>query len=312
MIVTCASCLTKFRLDDSRISAKGAKVRCSRCQHIFYITPPPETKEEIVEDFESFAKYHEELIGPSKKEEEIPSRSKVEKKEMVPEAEEEERFLFSEKGPKEKVMPMPSTEPVGEGEAEVKTFKPKRVVREERRGPSLFFALLVVLILLVFGAFYLWTELGAGGKLSSYLEYPIKKITDLWDQIWGTEKGGLTIGDLSGYEERIGEIPLFIIEGKVNNPSHLTKKHVKIRVVIFSQNKAKVAEKETVCGRVIGREELKGLPAAFFNGEMVIQPRKEREMIAPSGKAISFMVIFKNLPSQAKEFKVEILEAPNL
>jgi len=30
------------------------------------------------------------------------------------------------------------------------------------------------------------------------------------------------------------------------------------------------------------------------------------------GKATPFMVIFKDPPSEAKEFKVEIVEAPNL
>ena len=94
MIITCASCLTKFNLDDSRISAKGVKVRCSRCKHVFYVVPPPETKEEIIEGFESFAKYHEELIGPGEKKEEAPPKVKVEKKEIAPE-EEEEAFLFS-------------------------------------------------------------------------------------------------------------------------------------------------------------------------------------------------------------------------
>jgi len=62
MIITCASCLTKFNLDDSRISQKGVKVRCSRCHHVFYVVPPPETREEVMENFESFAKYHEDLM----------------------------------------------------------------------------------------------------------------------------------------------------------------------------------------------------------------------------------------------------------
>jgi hypothetical protein len=35
-------------------------------------------------------------------------------------------------------------------------------------------------------------------------------------------------------------------------------------------------------------------------------------MITPSGKAIPFMIVFKDLPTQAKEFKVEIVEAPSL
>ncbi len=311
MIITCASCLTKFYLDDSRISAKGAKVRCSRCQHVFFIVPPPETKEEIIEDFESFAKYHEELIEPGQKEVEIPPLLEEEDRGMPSEEEEEETFLFTEKKPKAKVEQVVPEEPEEEM-AEVKAFKPKRMTRAERRGPSLFFALLVVLVLLVFGVFYLWSELGSGGKLSTYLEYPIKKVTDLWGQIWGSEKEGLIVGDLNGYEEKVGEVPLFIIEGKVNNQSRFTKKHIKIKVLIFNQSKVKLAEKVTVCGRIIGRGELKDLPVAFFKGEMAIRPKTEREMITPSGKAIPFMVIFKDLSSQAKEFQVEILEAPNL
>jgi predicted Zn finger-like uncharacterized protein len=310
MIITCASCLTKFNLDDSKISGKGAKVRCSRCQHIFNVAPPPETKEEVIENFESFAKHHEELMEPGQKEVKIPSPSKVEKREMVPE--EEETSLFSEKIPTEKAEQVFPAEPVGKERAEIKVPKPKRMVRKERRRPSPLFAILVILILLVFGFFYLWTESGTSGTPYSLLEYPIQKITSLWQQIWGSEKEGLIVRDLNGYEEKIGEVPLFVIEGKVNNQSRVTKKHIKIKVAIFDQKKAKLAEKETVCGRIISREELKNLPEAFLKGEMVIRPKTEKDMITPPGKAIPFMVIFKNLSTPAKEFQVEIIESPNL
>ena len=317
MIITCASCLTKFHLDESRISDKGTKVRCSRCQHVFYVTPPPETKEEIIEDFESFAKYHKELIEPGQNEKEvkIPTPLKVEKRGRVPEeeeGEEEETRLFSEKVPTGKVEETFHAEPVGEERPEVEVSKPKRMVRKERRRPSLFFIILVILVLFVFGFFYLWTQSGTSPTPYSFLEYPIQKITHLWQQIWGSEKEGLIVRDLNGYDEKIGEVPLFVIEGKVDNQSRLTKKHIKIKVAIFDQKKAKLAEKETICGRIIGREELKNLPGPFFKGEMVIRPKTEKEMIAPPGKAIPFMVIFKNLSTQAKEFQVEIVEAPTL
>jgi len=338
MIITCASCLTKFNLDDSRISAKGVKVRCSRCKHVFYVVPPPETKEEIIEDFQSFAKYHEDLIEPGEKKIETPQKAKVEeeeKEEVTPE-EEEETFLFSEKAllekmekvpPLEKVAPPEKIEkvvppeqgeklffeePVKEESIEVKPTRPKRMVRAEKRGLSRFFALFVVLVLLVFGILYVWTELSSGGKLSPYLESPVKKITELWNQIWGIEKEDLIVGDLSGYEEKMGEISLFIIEGKVKNQSQYTKKYIRIRVVLFSQDKLKVDEKEAICGRIISREELKKQPVEFFRGEMVIKPETNQEMVTPSGKATPFMVIFKDPPSQAKEFKVEIVEAPNI
>jgi predicted Zn finger-like uncharacterized protein len=345
MIITCASCLTKFNLDDSRISPKGVKVRCSRCKHVFYVVPPPETKEEIIEGAESFAKYHEDLMGPVGKKAEVPPEVEVEKKEVAPEEEEggvreeeeeEETFLFSEKAPvdkMEKLAPLEKLTPpeeeervvppekvekpffeetVREESMEVKPPKPKRMVRAERRGLSRFFALFVVLVLLVFGILYVWTELSSGGKLSPYLESPVKKISELWNQIWGVEKEDLIVEDLNGYEEKMGEISLFIIEGKVKNQSQYTKKYIKIRVVIFGQDKLKVDQKEAICGRIISREELKKQPLEFLRGEMVIKPETNKEMVAPSGKATPFMVIFKDPPSQAKEFKVEIVEAPNL
>ena len=193
--------------------------------------------------------------------------------------------------------------------------KPSRLrsaLRAERRGPSRFFALLVVLILLVFASFYVWSELTSGGRLFPYLEYPVKKITELWNQIWGVEKEDMTVGDLGGYEEKIGEVTLFVIEGKVKNQSQFTKKYIKVRVMIFDRDKFKVAEKEAICGRVIGREELKNQPAEFFQGEMVIKPETKQEMVTPPGRTTPFMVILKDPPSQAKEFKVEIVEAPNL
>ncbi len=39
MVITCASCETRFQVADGRIPAKGAMVRCSRCHHRFLVTP---------------------------------------------------------------------------------------------------------------------------------------------------------------------------------------------------------------------------------------------------------------------------------
>ncbi|HSB07468.1 MAG TPA: zinc-ribbon domain-containing protein [Thermodesulfobacteriota bacterium] len=329
MIITCASCLTKFNLDDSRIPPKGVKVRCSRCQHVFYVVPPPETKEEVMEDFESFAKFHEDLIMPGEEPAPVPGLEEERKellplqkeeeeplqKPMPPETEapeqEEDALLFGEKGLKEKEE-MEEVFPERE-EAELKPSEPKELVRRrERRGPAPVFAILFVLLLLAFGLYYLWAEVGSGGKLSPYLETPGQKIKQVLNKIWGSEKGGLTISDLTGYEEKVGDISVFIIEGKVSNQSRFTKKQIKVKVLIFDQDKMKLAEKVAICGRVLSRQELKSQPPAFFKGEMVIKPQTEKEGVVSSGKAAPFMVVFRDPLSQAKEFKVEIIEAPNL
>jgi hypothetical protein len=317
-------------LDDSRIQAKGIKVRCSRCKHVFYVVPPPETKEEMIEDAKSSAKYHADLIEAGEKKTEVPVETRARKETAVPEVEEEPAFTFSEKAPIEEEEPLPPQEMAEESappekteeflfeeparveRAEAKPARPKSTAPAEKKGLLRFFPLFIVLILLILGIFYLWSELSLGGKLSSYLEIPMKRGTELWNQLWGLEKEDLSVGDLSRYDEQVESLTLFVIEGKVTNQSKFNKKYIKVRITIYDEEKIKVAEQDAICGRVIPREELKNQPPEFFKGDMVVKPQTEREMVTPSGKVTPFMVIFKDLPSRAKDFKYEILEAPNL
>lgn len=44
MIITCPLCLTKFKLAEERIPAGGAKARCSKCKHVFFITKETSSK----------------------------------------------------------------------------------------------------------------------------------------------------------------------------------------------------------------------------------------------------------------------------
>lgn len=50
MIVRCERCETRFKLDESRLPARGARVRCSRCKHAFFVTPPGAAAEEVVHE----------------------------------------------------------------------------------------------------------------------------------------------------------------------------------------------------------------------------------------------------------------------
>jgi predicted Zn finger-like uncharacterized protein len=169
MIITCASCLTRFNLDDHRIPSKGAKVRCSRCRHVFLVLPAHETKEEAKHGDDQ-----EELTGPSQKEVKLPLQIEEEEKTEEP--------ILSEKAPPEPEKK--EKEEKKKEERKGKVFTAKKTAQKERKGPSLFFILIVIVVLLIFAAFYLLTELGSGGKLLPYLQYPIKKITEFWQQIF--------------------------------------------------------------------------------------------------------------------------------
>ncbi len=47
MIVTCQQCETRFKLDESRLPARGARVRCSKCKLVFHVDPPGSASEAL-------------------------------------------------------------------------------------------------------------------------------------------------------------------------------------------------------------------------------------------------------------------------
>lgn len=49
MIVTCEECSTSFQLDDTRIPAAGARVRCSRCKHAFFLPNPSSSQSQVIQ-----------------------------------------------------------------------------------------------------------------------------------------------------------------------------------------------------------------------------------------------------------------------
>ncbi|HKA16324.1 MAG TPA: zinc-ribbon domain-containing protein [Myxococcota bacterium] len=49
MIITCERCETEFHLDDARVPQGGARVRCSRCKHAFFVMPPASSRDEAVD-----------------------------------------------------------------------------------------------------------------------------------------------------------------------------------------------------------------------------------------------------------------------
>ena len=60
MIIKCQKCSTKFRLDDSRVTEAGVKVRCTKCKHVFMVqkegaNEEPGDSERVLADTLSFA-----------------------------------------------------------------------------------------------------------------------------------------------------------------------------------------------------------------------------------------------------------------
>jgi len=47
MIVTCPNCQTRYNLPDAKVPPGGAKVKCSKCAHVFKAEPPATPEEEV-------------------------------------------------------------------------------------------------------------------------------------------------------------------------------------------------------------------------------------------------------------------------
>ncbi len=50
MIVICEHCETRFKLDEGRIPAGGARVRCSRCKHAFFLPAPGGDEPDLLDE----------------------------------------------------------------------------------------------------------------------------------------------------------------------------------------------------------------------------------------------------------------------
>ncbi|MBE7415897.1 MAG: zinc-ribbon domain-containing protein [Deltaproteobacteria bacterium] len=112
MIIQCDRCGTKFRLDDSRITGKGVRVRCTKCQNVFMAAPPPPVEEIQLEDI--FGAAGGEAVAQA----DAPRRDKAGRKSGKDEKRENLAFDFREGSEGSEGREAAAHEPVNEPETE--------------------------------------------------------------------------------------------------------------------------------------------------------------------------------------------------
>lgn len=112
MIIQCDRCGTKFRLDDSRITGKGVRVRCTKCQNVFMAVPPPPVEEIQLEDI--FGAAGGETVAQA----DAPRRDKAGRKSGKDEKRENLAFDFREGSEGSEGREAAAHEPVNEPETE--------------------------------------------------------------------------------------------------------------------------------------------------------------------------------------------------
>lgn len=328
------------------MTPEGVRVRCSKCQHIFAVTPPPTptspppppAEDDFLQDFESFEKFHKDLMdtpgletGSPGDQGDIIERGEFDDIFKPPTAvppsegpgtpefptEEWPDLSFEEQQPSESLKEEMETPTFDMSGLEDKEYFERPRPTPRRRKTSKSFVLIGLLILLVLGGYYLWKERGLElslpeipGNIPPFIKSVPEKVQSLWDSVRGIERGSLSFSDLEGYKDTIGEVPVFVITGKVMNETNKTKKLVRVKATLLDNKNKVLDEKQILCGTEFKKEDLKKLPPRFVRGDFKIRPLPNQMLVAPRA-SIPFVVIFPNMSPQAQEFQVEILESPN-
>lgn len=309
MIVQCEKCGTQYNIDDKKVKPGETKVRCSQCQHIFTVPHPLTLNERDI-----FGETEEKAEDAFMKEwaQDVSPQPPQEPRQPVPPAADQsppprafvpptaEEPLAGAETPAEEIPPgeTPSSEqeifpaspvPIGEAPA-----------RKEHKI-STTFLLAILLIVIVFVAFYFWTKKGI--SIPAF-EYVYEKIYTLME---GEKAEKLFIVTMKGSEYTLDGGKVFVIQGKVANRSEETKQLVKLTGTLFDKVGKEVAASTGYCGVTITDEKIKNstyesLRSSFgFVGAGQARP-------VPSQQNLPFTIIFFSPPEGASDFRVDIVE----
>jgi predicted Zn finger-like uncharacterized protein len=276
MIVQCKNCQAKYRLDETAIPDQGRKVRCSKCQNVFWVekTPPPEDEldmqlaeeEETVEQTEetehpSASQGYDEAFEPTVK---IDMTSQDEF-----EVEEEE----------EEFVPRPP--------------KPKR----KKFGKTLGFAVLIILLLAAAAI-----ALQKMNMVSlPFLGSPEKPVANLVIDPKGLE----------GKWETNAQVPrIFVIKGAVMNRSKKPRAFIRVRAMLLDRSGKTLKEAWAYCGNPIRVQDLRTKAPTEIQKQMRNRPGFQgMNQRVPPGASIPFTVVFFDVPKEVESYGAEVTEA---
>jgi predicted Zn finger-like uncharacterized protein len=100
---------------------------------------------------------------------------------------------------------------------------------------------------------------------------------------------------------------LFIITGKIENPSQIPYHRIQVKGTLFQKEKKAVMSQAAFCGNIIPEQTLKTAPVENLTAQLKI-PRDETDVngkLLPGG-TIPFMLVFSDLPQNLENFTVEV------
>jgi predicted Zn finger-like uncharacterized protein len=258
MIITCPQCTTKFRLDDERLPQGEAKVRCSRCQHIFRVHKPTPIEESPL------------AIEVSKPEWTEPSKRKTPSRQSPSWLKWSLLFILL-------VL-------IGVGIAwQLGTLPWLDHVLDRKKVSSS----------LETTTQYLGEKADQFKKLFPSLAF-VKQYLGIHDE----KEGTITLEKIRGYYlETIKQGRIYVIEGDAVNHWNEFRSFIRVKGILRNAKGATVEEKVVYCGNILSEKDLKELTKEAIDKSLSSQFGISFSNVnIPPQKSVPFMVVFLNLP----------------
>jgi predicted Zn finger-like uncharacterized protein len=325
MEVACPECGTRFSLDESRIPGSAAKVRCSRCQHVFRINREGHI---VSPDWIPPAETPQETPPPEEARQEIPEPAPPEPAEPFPPPE-------KMRAPEEAAPPPPAA-----AEAEIPAPSP-----EKKRHWLWLPALLLALVVLVGLGWRAWR-----GDLPG----PLKPLGDVVQRLKGKWGKGLQPGPAAVNPEAgakpiaptkvtpppppvtaqdLRDLPvdwaqahyqglvngkgggqLLVIQGEVFNKGKTARGPIRLKATFTDSQHRPLREEVVYAGSTFTDNELKTMTPEEIKGFLAKPGGRSQERVLKPGDKEPFTVVFFGVPNNLAEtqsgFQIMVVEGP--
>jgi hypothetical protein len=101
---------------------------------------------------------------------------------------------------------------------------------------------------------------------------------------------------------------LFVITGRVENPSNIAYSHIKVQGALITKGKVESKTKDAFCGNIITEEMLKTGNISDINKQIMVKEGNHNSNLnVKPGAGVPFMVVFSDLPEKLQNFTVKVV-----
>ena len=268
MIVKCANCGTKFRVNENQVPPEGRKVKCSKCKNIFTIKPPETFTEPVEEDI--FHLTEDELPSDDSKTLTDKEPSDVSEKSENKKEPKTESDVIDKKDKKleddlEKIT-----------KKYKKPTKTKKIKKKKGSKMPFVITMAMLIIAIVVGGMFIF--------MKSKNSVPPFKFNNINGQYYENSK----------YKK------VLVIKGELLNVKNIAYKKIKLKAFIYDNNGKKIKEATCYLGNVFSKEEILHISPEYIKKFVFTDV-----VLKPNAK-LPFMIFVFDLPEMSYSFQVAV------